>query len=102
MSSIHRHLTNIDCLTATTACLVCFSSTLNGRSEKKKPIKTNTSSRHITNLKQSILETVDIYASIQSYLIEQHLVQIFTGYRGQGSLAEREGSIQFTSLYSLV
>ncbi len=48
---------------AHTACLVCFISTVNGRSEKKekKPIKTAASSRHITNLKQSILETFDIY-----------------------------------------
>ncbi len=59
---------------ASTACLVCFISTVNGLSKKKKPIKTNVSSRHITNLKQSILETFDIYASIQSDLMEQHLV----------------------------
>ena len=44
----------IDCLTACTACLVCFISTVNGRSKKKKLIKTGTSSRHITNIKQSI------------------------------------------------
>ncbi len=29
--------------------------------KEKKPIKTGTSSGHITNLKQSILETFDIY-----------------------------------------
>ncbi len=48
---------------ARTACLVCFIRTVNGRSEKneKKPIKTGASSGHITNLKQSILETFDIY-----------------------------------------
>jgi len=57
----HRHLSNIDCLTAHTACLVCFISTFNGRSKKKKSIKTGTSSGQITNLKQSILETFDIY-----------------------------------------
>ncbi len=61
LSAEHRHLSNIDCLMACTACLVCFISTVNGRSIKKKPIKTSTSSRHITNLKQSILETFDIY-----------------------------------------
>ncbi len=59
----HRHISNIDCLAAHTACLVCFISTVNGRSEKKKPIKTGASSRHITNLRQSILETFDIYGS---------------------------------------
>ncbi len=53
----HRHLSNIDCLMAHTACLVCFISS----SKKKKPWKTGASSRHITNLKQSILETFDIY-----------------------------------------
>jgi hypothetical protein len=54
---------------ASTACLVCFISTVNGHSNKKKerkeeayPWKTSCSSRHITNLKQSILETFDIYA----------------------------------------
>ncbi len=31
----HRHLSNIDCLMACTTCLVCFISTVNGRSEKK-------------------------------------------------------------------
>jgi hypothetical protein len=47
---------------AHTASLVCFISTVNGCNEKKeKPIKTDTSSGHITNLKQSILETFDTY-----------------------------------------
>jgi hypothetical protein len=32
---------------------------------KKKPIKTSASSRHITNLKKSILETFDIYGLTQ-------------------------------------
>jgi hypothetical protein len=53
-----------------TANLVCFIITVNGRSNKKEkkkrkeeayPWKAGTSSRHITNLKQSILETFDIY-----------------------------------------
>ena len=35
-ASFHRHLSNIDCLMARTACLVCFISTVNGRSKKKK------------------------------------------------------------------
>ncbi len=54
---------------AHTACLVCFISTVNSRSNKKKkrkeeahPWKAGPSSGHITNLKQSILETLDIYA----------------------------------------
>jgi hypothetical protein len=50
---------------ALTACLVWFISTVNGRSNKKRkedyPWKAGTSSGHITNLKQSILETFDIY-----------------------------------------
>jgi hypothetical protein len=58
----HRHLSNIDCLTACTTCLVCLISTVNGSNKKKKkPIKTGTSNGHITNLKQSILETFYIY-----------------------------------------
>jgi hypothetical protein len=32
----HRHRNNIDCLMAHTACLVCFISTVNGRSKKLK------------------------------------------------------------------
>jgi hypothetical protein len=31
----HKHLRNIDCLTTHTACLVCFSSSVNGRSKRK-------------------------------------------------------------------
>jgi hypothetical protein len=49
---------------ARTACLACFISTVNGCSKKKKEmklIKTGASSGHIMNLKQSILETFDIY-----------------------------------------
>ncbi len=49
-----------------TSCLVCFISAVNGLSNKKRkeeayPWKTSASSRHITNPKQSILETFDIY-----------------------------------------
>ncbi len=54
----HRHLRNIDCIMARTACLVCFISTVNGRSKKKKeknPIMSGASSGHTTKLKQSIL-----------------------------------------------
>ncbi len=35
-SGVHRHLSNINCLIAHTACLVCFISTVNGRSKKKE------------------------------------------------------------------
>jgi len=34
LDSAHRHLSNIDCLMTHTACLVCFISTVNGRSKK--------------------------------------------------------------------
>jgi hypothetical protein len=34
--SIAQTSKNIDCLTARTACLVCFISTVNGRSKKRK------------------------------------------------------------------
>jgi hypothetical protein len=33
---IHRHLRNIDCLMARTACLVCFSGSVNSRSKRKR------------------------------------------------------------------
>jgi hypothetical protein len=59
----HRHLSNIDCLMTRT---VCFIRTVNGYSKNikdKKPIKTCASSRHKTNLKQSILESFNIYVA---------------------------------------
>jgi hypothetical protein len=34
--SAYRHLSNIDCLTACTACLVCFIGTVNGHTKKKR------------------------------------------------------------------
>ncbi len=48
---------------AHTAFLVCFISTVNGHIKKikNKPRKTGAISGHITNLKQTILETFDIY-----------------------------------------
>ncbi len=59
MPSAHRHLSNIDWWMTRTAGLVCLISTLNGCIKKEKrrrslPWKTDASSRHITNLKQSI------------------------------------------------
>ncbi len=32
----HRHLSNIDCMKARTACLVCFINTVNGHHKKRK------------------------------------------------------------------
>ena len=52
---------------ACTACPVCFISTANSQCNKKErkeeayPWKAGASSGHTTNLKQSILETLDIY-----------------------------------------
>jgi len=36
VDSIHRHLSKIDCITARTGCLVCFISTVNGCSKKRR------------------------------------------------------------------
>jgi hypothetical protein len=52
-----------------TTCLVCFISTVNGLSEKMKPWKTGASSGHITNLRQSIFETFDIYDGHQQFCL---------------------------------
>jgi hypothetical protein len=69
---------------AHTACLVCFISTVNGRSNKKKekkrkeeayPSKAGTSRGHITNLKQSILETFDIYVLTAFFFANNPLLQ---------------------------
>jgi hypothetical protein len=35
----HRHLRNIDCLTACTTCLVCFGSSVNRRKKRKRKRK---------------------------------------------------------------
>jgi hypothetical protein len=54
----HRHPRNIDCLMTLTAWLVCFISTVNSRSKKKKekkPIMSGASSGTITKFKQSII-----------------------------------------------
>jgi hypothetical protein len=50
----------MDCLMARTTCLVCFIILLMAAT-KKKSVKTGTNSRYKTNLKQSILETLDLY-----------------------------------------
>ncbi len=57
-----------------TACLVCFNSTANGCNNKKRkkkveayPLKAGASRGHITNLKQSILETFNIYGILLGF-----------------------------------
>ena len=59
----HRHLSNIDCLMACTACLVFFMSTVKWP-QQKKPWKTGASSGNITNLKQSIFVFQYLWASL--------------------------------------
>ncbi len=63
---------------ARTTCLVCFISTVNGHCNKKKkkrkeeayPWKAGASSRHTTNLKQSILRlSISMVASL-TFLLE--------------------------------
>ncbi len=56
MGSGHRHLSNMDCLMAHTALFASLVLlTAAAEIKEKKPIKT------ITNHKQSILETFDMY-----------------------------------------
>jgi hypothetical protein len=69
----HRHLSNIDCLTAHTAWLICFISTVNGHSKKRSRM-TGTSGRHITSLKKSILETFNIYGQTLTFRARQGAV----------------------------
>jgi hypothetical protein len=54
MRLTNRHLSNIDCLLARTACLVCFISTVNARSKKRSLLRLALVAGNITNLKQSI------------------------------------------------
>ncbi len=71
---LHKY---IDCLMARTTCLVCFISTVNGHCNKKKkrkeeanPWKAGASSRHTTNLKQSILRlSISMVRTIHIVLI---------------------------------
>ncbi len=60
---------------ARTACLVCFISTVNGRSKKeeKKAIMSCASSGHITKLKQSIFAFRYLYLGRCSYLCCSYL-----------------------------
>jgi hypothetical protein len=67
-----------------TTCLVCFISIVNGCSKKeKKPNKTGAGSGQITNPKQSILETFDIYelTSKEVYKTEAGLLNIQVGLK---------------------
>jgi hypothetical protein len=59
---------------ARTTCLVCFISTVNGHSKKKKEkrLKCGASSRHIANLKQSIF-SFDIY-DVQAQLKRKEII----------------------------
>jgi hypothetical protein len=89
MKQNHRHLSNIDCLLVHTTCLVSFISAVNGRSKKKRKeaYKTGASSGHMTKLKQSILETLNIY--------EQN-TEICKQLPFAWSLIEEENSVQLT------
>jgi hypothetical protein len=63
---------------ACTVCLVCFISSVNAHCNKKKeeayPWKAGASSGHITKLKQSIMETFDIYALYKHWAKHPHLL----------------------------
>jgi hypothetical protein len=61
LHNMHRHLSNTDCLTVRRLHVLFASLVLLMAAAKKKPWKTGASTGHITNLKQSILETFDIY-----------------------------------------
>ncbi len=69
---------------ARTVCLVCFISSVNGHCNKKKkrkkeayPWKAGPSRGHITKLKQSILETFDIYDYKFYKMVWQNIEPIF-------------------------
>ncbi len=57
IGQLHGHLRNIDCLTARTACLVCFISTVKGcsKKERKEAYYNWRQQRAHKKLKQSIL-----------------------------------------------
>ncbi len=57
----HRHLSNIDCLMACTACFVCFISTANGCSKKKENSLEDVARVAGTHQNLSNLYFLDIY-----------------------------------------
>jgi hypothetical protein len=59
----HRHLSNIDCLIACTACLVCFISTVNGRNKKRENALEDVALVAGTQPNLSNLYSLDIYAA---------------------------------------
>ncbi len=61
----HRHLSNIDCLMACTACLVCFISTVNGRSKKRENALEDVALVAGTKQNLSNLYYLDIYGFCQ-------------------------------------
>jgi hypothetical protein len=61
--SDHRHLSNIDCLMACTACLVCFISTVNGCSKKRENALEDVALVAGTQQNLSNLYSLDIYGS---------------------------------------
>ncbi len=86
---------NIDCLMARTACLVCFISTVNGRSKKreKKPIMSCASSGRITKLKQSFL-----HLSISMGFLEQ--IHIFSRYLWWPQKVYSTETVQFSCIFA--
>ncbi len=62
VSDNHRHLSNIDCLMACTACLVCFISTVNGCSKIKENALEDVALVACTQQNLSNLYSLDIYA----------------------------------------
>jgi hypothetical protein len=71
----HRHLSNIDCLKVHAASLVCFVSAVNGHHKKEKEaLKEQHSSRHVTNLKQSILDFWYLFWQVLKQHMRLHLV----------------------------
>ncbi len=63
MTTHHRHLSNIDCFMAHTACLVCFISTVNGRSKKGENALEDVALVVGTQQNLSNLYFLDIYAT---------------------------------------
>ncbi len=62
----HRHLRNIDCIMAHTPCLVCFISTVNSRSKKRKKIILLRAA-HVAATQQNFsgLYYLDVYAYLK-------------------------------------
>jgi len=95
----HRHLRNINCLMPYTACLVCFISTVNGCSKKRKKIIL-LRAMQVAGTQQnfSSLYYLDVYASYTLYVygINSPLMEYDNGQSPENCLRRISARVDMT------